>query len=89
MPIFSTAQRLKIALGGFVCFTGFLVLACAILTITGATNLDLVFGNGLGTAVVTTVAALDVVCGLLLVLRNKEIVLSFTSHQEKADNNTH
>jgi hypothetical protein len=89
MPVFSTVQRLKIAFGGFVSFTGFIVLACAILTATGAANLELVFGSGLGTAVVTTVAVLDVVCGLFLVLRNKEIVLSFTSHQEKTDNNTH
>jgi hypothetical protein len=88
MPAFSTAQRLKIALGGFVSFAGFIITVCAILSATGAANLQLVFQNGLAAVIVTAVAALDVACGLLLVFRNKEIVLSFASHQEKTDNNT-
>lgn len=88
MPFFSTAQRLKIALGGFASFTGFITIACAVLSATGAANLQLVFQNGLAVVLVAAVAALDVACGLLLVLRNKGIFLSFASHQEKTDNNT-
>jgi hypothetical protein len=87
MPIFSTVQRLKIALGGFTSFTGFIIVASVILSATGAANLELVFQNGLAVGIAATVAALDIGCGLLLVLKNKEIVISFNSQQEKTHNN--
>jgi hypothetical protein len=88
MPVFSAAQRLKIALGGFISFTGFLLLVSAIVSATRAANLELVFPDGSAVAIVAAEAALDVACGLLLMLRNKEILLSFASHQEKTNNNT-
>ncbi len=88
MPTFSTAQRLKIALGGFVSFTGLAILACTILTLTGAANLASIFQDAVSAIIVTIVGGLDVACGLLLVFRNKEIVLSFTAHQEKPNENT-
>jgi hypothetical protein len=88
MPTFSIGQRLKIALGGFITFIGMVVLVCAILTLTGAANLTLVFQGALSVFVAAIVGALDVACGLLLVLRNREIVLSLASHQEKTSNNT-
>ena len=87
MPVFSKTQRLKIALGGFVAFVGFIAIVCAILSGTGAANLELVFQNGLGTVTAIAIAALDIGCGLLLVLRNREINLSFAAHQEKTGNN--
>lgn len=87
MPTFSNTQRLRIALGGFVSFTGLVVLACVILTLTGAANLTSVFQNELSVAIVLTVGALDVACGLIIVQRNKEIALSIASHQKKTNNN--
>jgi hypothetical protein len=87
MPVFSVAQRLKIALGGFASFTGFVILVCAILSATGAANLELVFQNGFAVSIAVAVAALDVGCGVLLILRNKEILFSFASHQEKTSDN--
>jgi hypothetical protein len=88
MPTFSIGQRIKIGLGGFVSFVGIVVLACAILTLTRAADLALVFQNAMPVFVIAVVGALDVACGLLLVLRNREIVLSFAPHQEKTNNNT-
>jgi hypothetical protein len=67
--------------------TGLVVLACAILTLTGAANLASVLQNELSVAIVSTVGALDVACGLILVFRNKEIALSIASHQKETNNN--
>ena len=86
MSTFSKVQRLKIALGGFVSFTGVIILGCAILTATGTVDLASILQNELSVALVSTVGALDVVCGLILVLKNKKIVLSFATHQEKTNN---
>ncbi len=86
MPVFSDTQRLKIALGGFVSFTGLLILVSAILNATGTANLGLVFQSGLAIAIASIVALLDVACGLLLVLEGKKINL-FASHQKKPNNN--
>ena len=77
---------MKIALGGFVSFTGLVILACVVLALTGDTNLAAIFQNSIAIAIVSAVGTLDIVCGLLLVFRNKEIVLSLTSHQEKTHN---
>ncbi|MCW4009080.1 MAG: hypothetical protein NWF05_00460 [Candidatus Bathyarchaeota archaeon] len=88
MSKLSSPQRLKIALGGFVSFIGLAVLSCAILTLTGTVDLALVFQNDFALAAAFAVAALDVGCGLLLILRNREIVLSLASNQEKTRNNT-
>jgi hypothetical protein len=86
MSNFSKAQRLKIALGGFVSFAGVIILGCAILTATGTVNLASILQNELSVALVSTVGALNVICGLILVLRNKEIILSFAAHQKKTNN---
>jgi hypothetical protein len=71
IPTFSNSQRLKIALGGFVSFIGLLVLACAMLTLTGAANLASLFQNELLAAIACAIGALDIACGLILVLSNK------------------
>ena len=66
---------------------GLIVLACAILTLTGAGNLASLFQNVLSVVIVCAIGALDVICGLIQVLSNKEVALSFASHQEKTNNN--
>ena len=72
MPTFSLSQRLKIALGGFVSFAGFLILVAMIMTATGTANLEGIFQNGLMIGAVAFIGFIDVVCGLMLVLRDKE-----------------
>jgi hypothetical protein len=86
IPTFSISQRLKIALGGFVSFTGLLVLACAMLALTGAANLASLFQGELSVVIPCAIGALDVACGLILVLSDKEIALSFASYQDKTSN---
>jgi uncharacterized membrane protein len=66
MPYFPLKQRLKIALGGFVSFVGFMLLLFALLTTTGAANLESVIPNELVVAVVVIVGILDIICGFLL-----------------------
>jgi hypothetical protein len=87
LPTYTFSQRLKIALGGFISFTGMMVFACAILTLTGAVNLAIVFQGTIFVFIAAVVAGLNLVCGLLLLLGNKEIVLSFASDQNKTNNN--
>jgi Zn-dependent alcohol dehydrogenase len=86
MSTFSKAQRIKIALGGFVSFTGVIILGCAVLTATGTVDLASILQNELSVALVSIVGVLNVVCGLILILRDKEIVLSFAAHQKKTNN---
>lgn len=66
--------------------TGFAVIGCVVLTATGTTDLAAVLQDRFAVAFASTIAVLDVVGGLILVLRNKEIVLSLASHQEKTNN---
>jgi hypothetical protein len=87
MSKLSTPQRLKIALGGFVSFAGLAVLACAFLTLSGAADLSTVFQSNITLWVISAIAALDIGCGLLLILRNREIILSLAANQEKTSNN--
>jgi hypothetical protein len=66
MPYFPLKHRIKIALGGFVFFTGLLLLILAFLTTTKAANLESIMPNELIIAVAAVVGVLDVVCGFLL-----------------------
>jgi hypothetical protein len=83
----STNQRLKIALGGFVSFTGLVVLAAVILTATGAANMNTVFQSGVTIGAVALLGFLDVLCGVLLVFREKRIKGLFASQKKKPNNN--
>ena len=85
MSTLSTSQRLKIALGGFVSFTGFIILVAVILTATGAANMESVFQNELMVGAVAFLGFMDVFCGLLLFFREKRIGWLFTSHKKKTD----
>jgi hypothetical protein len=66
MPYFPVKQRLKIALGGFVLFTGLLLVILTLLTITKAANLETAIPNELIVAFAAVVGILDVVCGYIL-----------------------
>ena len=66
MPYFPFTQRLKIALGGFVFFTGVLLLILAFLTTTKTANLETIIPSELLIAAAAVVGILDVVCGFLL-----------------------
>lgn len=88
MPTFSVSQRLKIALGGFVCFIGATVLVCAILTFTGSVDAALVLQGPVSLFIALIVAFLDITSGLLLIFTDKKISFSFRSNKNKADNNT-
>ena len=88
MPVFSGIRRLKVALGGFVSLAGMSVLACAFLTLSGNTDLSVVFGSTLSIILIATLGGFDVLCGLILILRGKEITLSVASEQQEANNNS-
>ena len=66
MPYFPLKQRLKIALGGFVSFVGFMILLFALLTTTKTVNLESVMKNEFIVAVAVIVGILDIICGFLL-----------------------
>lgn len=85
MSTLSTSQRLKIALGGFVSFTGFIILVAVILTATGAADMQSVFQNEVMVGGVAFMGFLDVLCGLLLVFREKRIKWLSTSQKKKPD----
>ena len=86
MPIFSNVQRMKIALGGLATLVGILVLACVGLTLTGSANLALVFQGWSVVPLTCAVGALDLICGLSVILGKRKVILSslLSSHQEKA-----
>ncbi len=86
MSTLSTNQRLKIALGGFVSFTGFVILVIVILTVTGAADLKIVFQSGVMVGAVAVLGFLDVFCGGLLFFREKRLKDLFASQKNETDN---
>lgn len=85
----STSKRLKTALGGFVSFTGFIILVTMILTATGAADIGSVFQNEVIVGIVAFIGFLDVFCGLLLVLREKRLDWLFAPHKKKPSDDVH
>jgi len=73
LPILSTSQRLKIALGGFISIIGLIILLSVILSITGTIDFKSVFQNEIMVGVVLFIGFLDVFCGFFLVFREKKI----------------
>jgi hypothetical protein len=71
MPYFPLKQRLKIALGGFVSFVGFILLIFVFLTTTKAANLESVMQNEL-IAVAVVVGVLDILCGFILFRKRRK-----------------
>ncbi|MDH5771493.1 MAG: hypothetical protein OEZ25_09440 [Candidatus Bathyarchaeota archaeon] len=66
MPYFTRKQRLKIALGGFVSFVGFIILALAVLVITETIDTESILQPGLLVDLIMVVGVLDVLVGILL-----------------------
>jgi len=83
---FSRNQRLKIALGGFISFTGFLILAMVILTATGSTDIQSIIQSQVMLGALVTLGILDIVCGVLLYSREKNLRWLIPTHKQKADN---
>ncbi len=83
----STSDRLKIALGGFVSFTGFIVLLIVVLTSTGAVDMNSVFQNQVMVAAVAFLGVVDVLCGVLLVFREKRLKWLIAPKKKEANNN--
>ena len=86
MSTLSTTNRLKIALGGFVSFTGFIILILVVLTGTGAADLSAVFQNEFLLTAILALGFLDIFCGILLAFTNTRLKLLFTSQKKKPDN---
>jgi hypothetical protein len=88
MPVFSIGERLRIALGGFVAFTGFIVLIFVALALTNTASFIAIFEGAVLAFVISVVAILNVACGLLLFFSDKQISLSFPSHKKKPNDDT-
>ena len=88
MSVFSINQRLKIALGGFLTFTGFVILVIAIILATDAADLSYIFGGANGVIALSIVAILEIVGGTILFLGSKKITISFAGDEKKTDKNT-
>jgi len=86
LPTLSISDRLKIALGGFVAFTGFIVMVIVILTATGSTEIKSVLQSDVMIGAVAFLGFLDVFCGILLLLGEKKVRWSFTTQKKKTDN---
>jgi vacuolar-type H+-ATPase subunit I/STV1 len=86
MSTLSTTKRLKIALGGFVSFTGFIILILVVLAGTGAADLSVVFHNEFLMAAILALGFIDIFCGILLAFTNTRLKLSFASQKKKPDN---
>jgi hypothetical protein len=66
MPYFTRKQRLKIALGGFTSFIGFIILALTILVVTKTIDAENIFKPSLLIGVMVSIGVLDVLTGILL-----------------------
>ena len=86
MSALSTSKRLKIALGGFVSFAGFIILIIVFLSATRAANVQAVFQSEVLIGTVALLGFLDLICGFLLVFTEKSKRLLFAPQKKKADN---
>jgi hypothetical protein len=66
MPYFTRKQRFKIALGGFLLLTGFLVLIFTFLVITKTINIENVSQSNLLVGIMVSIGSLDVLAGIML-----------------------
>lgn len=86
MSTLSTNKRLKTALGGFVAFTGFIVLIIVIISATNIADIKTVLQNNILIGAAAFLGMLDILCGLLLFFNEKNLKL-FTPKKKKTDDN--
>ena len=86
MSTLSTTKRLKIALGGFVSFTGFIILILVVLAGTGAADLSAIFQNEFLMTAILSLGFLDIFCGILLFFTDTRLKFLFASQKKKPDN---
>ena len=70
MPHFTSKQRLKIALGGFLTLVGFSIITLTVLTMTKTLDVESVLQPSLLLSFMTAMGVLDIIAGILL-LRSK------------------
>ena len=70
MPHFTSKQRLKIALGGFLTLVGFSIITLTVLTMTKTLDVESVIQPNLLLSLTTAMGVLDIIAGILL-LRSK------------------
>jgi len=70
MPHFTSKQRLKIALGGFLTLVGFSIITLIVLTMTKTLDVESVLQPSLLLSFMTAMGVLDIIAGILL-LRSK------------------
>jgi len=70
MPHFTSKQRLKIALGGFLTLVGFSIITLIVLTMTKTLDVESVLQPNLLLSLTTAMGLLDIIAGILL-LRSK------------------
>jgi len=70
MPHFTSKQRLKIALGGFLTLVGFSIIALTVLTMTKTLDVESFLQPNLLLSLTTAMGVLDIIAGILL-LRSK------------------
>ena len=66
MPYFTSKQRFKIALGGFMSLIGFIILALIVLVITETIDTENILQPGLLVDFIVVIGVLDVLAGILL-----------------------
>lgn len=85
MPAFSTRQRFMIALGGFVSFLGFIILVVVSFAMAGLIDLENILQAEFILMILLIVGILDILCGLVLLLKDRKKFFSFTADQKKPD----
>ena len=70
MPHFTSKQRLKIALGGFLTLVGFSIITLTVLAMTKTLDVESVLQPSLLLSLTTAMGVLDIIAGILL-LRSK------------------
>jgi len=66
MRYFTGKQRLKIALGGFISFIGFIVLVLTVFVMTRTIDAENALQSGLLINFMVVIGVLDIVAGILL-----------------------
>lgn len=69
--MFTIGQRLKIALGGFISFTGLIILVIVFLVASNAVDINYIIQNEVIIGAIALVGIIDVVCGLFLIFKEK------------------